>query len=305
MSGETKPSLSEIKFHSPKTVEEALELLQDLEGARIMAGGTDLLVDLKQGLIKVQNIVSIQKLEEFKDIELEDDKIRIGVLVTPKSIMTHPLINQHLPALSEAARSMAAHQIRTMATIGGNIASAVPSADLPPSLIAAEAMVELRRLGSSRQESLTEFFTGPRETCCAEGEILTFITIPVPPVSTGISYQKFTLREANALAVASVAARLTLEDSIIQKAVIVLGAVAPVPLMALKASQTLVGNKPAEELFHQAASIAQKESRPISDLRGSIWFREALIDTLTRRALIEAYQRARKTPQKERKQNAG
>ena len=264
-----------------------------------MAGGTDLLVDLKQGLIELQNIVSLQKLEELEKIELEENRIRIGALVTPKLIMTHPLINQHLPALAEAAGSLAAHQVRTMATIGGNIASAVPSADLPPSLIAAEASVELRGLDSTREESLTEFFTGPRETCCVEGEILTFITIPVPPPNTGISYKKFTLREANALAVASVAARLTLKGSIIQKAVVVLGAVAPTPFLASKASQSLVGNKPSEELFHQAASIAQKESRPISDIRGSIWFREALIDTLTQRALEEAWDRARGPSQEE------
>lgn len=278
-------------------LDEALKLLQDLKGACVMAGGTDLLVDLKQGLTEAQNIVSLQKLEELKGIELENNKIRIGALVTPQKIITHPLINQHIPALSEAARSLAAHQIRTMATIGGNIASAVPSADLPPSLIAAEANVELRCLDSSREGSLAEFFTGPRETCCIEGEILTFIRIPVPPANTGISYKKFTLREANALAVASVAARLTLEGDIIQKAVIVLGAVAPTPLLASKASQSLIGHKPTEMLFSQAVSIAQKESRPISDIRGSIWFREALIATLTKRALKEAYQRTQRTSQ--------
>ncbi len=264
-----------------------------------MAGGTDLLVDLKQGLTEVQNIVSLQKIEELKKIELEDDKIRIGALVTPLKIIPHPLINKHIPALSEAARSLAAHQIRTMATIGGNIASAVPSADLPPSLIAAEAFLDLCRVDSSREEALAEFFTGPRETCCLEGEILTFINIPVPPANTGISYKKFTLREANALAVASVAARLTLEGSHIQKAGIVLGAVAPKPLLATKASQSLVGNKPSEELFRQVASLAHKESLPISDIRGSIWFREELIATLTKRALQEASKRAQRTSQEE------
>jgi len=300
MSKETKPFLADIKFHAPETVGEALELLQDIEGARVMAGGTDLLVDLKQGLIEAQNIVSLQKLKELKEVELKEDKIRIGALVTPKLIMTHPLINQHMPALSEAARSLAAHQIRTMATIGGNIASAVPSADLPPSLIAAETRVELRSLDSLREESLTEFFTGPRETCCVEGEILTFIDIPVPPANTGISYKKFTLREANSLAVASVAARVTLEGSLIKKAIIVLGAVAPTPLLAANASQSLIGNEPTEELFRRAASLAQKESLPISDIRGSIWFREALIDALTQRALQEAYKRARGTSQEEK-----
>ena len=100
MSKEIKPFLSDIRFHAPETVEKALELLQGLQGARVMAGGTDLLVDLKQGLIEVKNVVSLQKLEELKGIELVDDKIRIGALVTPRSIMTHPIINRYLPALS-------------------------------------------------------------------------------------------------------------------------------------------------------------------------------------------------------------
>ena len=97
MSKEIKPFLSDIRFHAPETVEKALELLQGLQGARVMAGGTDLLVDLKQGLIEVQNIVSLQKLAELKDVKLADDMIRIGALVTPKLIMTHPLINKYLP----------------------------------------------------------------------------------------------------------------------------------------------------------------------------------------------------------------
>jgi CO/xanthine dehydrogenase FAD-binding subunit len=287
-------SLDEINLHSPGTLAEAIKLLGELEGARIIAGGTDLLVDLKQGLTEAKNIISLQKIEELKGIEKKNNKIRIGALTTPAELVSDPLINQYFPALSDAARSLASYQIRSMATIGGNISSAVPSADLPPSLIAGEATVELQCLDASRKESLSSFFTGPRETTCGEGEVLTFIHVPLPPPNTGMSYQKMTLREANALAVASVAARITLQGQAMAKVIIVLGAVAPTPVIAIKASECLTGKKPSESLFHHAASIAKEESRPISDLRGSIWFRKELIEVLCQRALNYAWSRAGK-----------
>jgi carbon-monoxide dehydrogenase medium subunit len=187
---------------------------------------------------------------------------------------------------------MASPQIRALATIGGNIASAVPSADLPPTLIAAEASLELQCTESFREINLLEFFTGPRLTICREEELLTSILIPVPPSKTGISFQKFSLREANALAVASVASRITLEKETISKAIIVLGAVAPTPLLALKASESLEGKKPSPSLFEKAASTAKGEAKPISDIRGSVWYRKELIQVLTRRCLTESLKRA-------------
>lgn len=285
-------SLSGIRYHSPQSLEEALKLLEELQDARVVAGGTDLLVDIKQGLLGVKNLISLQKIEELKGIEKKNGFIRIGALATPQEIISSSPVNKYIPALAEAARSMASPQIRSMATIGGNIASAVPSADLPPPLIAAEATVELRCTESSRQIFLSEFFTGPRETVCLNNELLTSITIPLLPSHTGISFEKFALREANALAVASVTSRLTLFRGKISKAAIVLGAVAPFPLLARKASEILSGREPSDTLFEEAASFAREEARPISDLRGSAWFRRELIQVLTRRTLKEALHRA-------------
>jgi carbon-monoxide dehydrogenase medium subunit len=285
--------LSEIRFHSPQNLTEAFKLLKELKVARVAAGGTDLFVDIKQGLIEAKDIISLHKIEELKGIREKDKKIQIGAMVTAQEIIADALINQHIPALVDTARSMASYQIRSMATIGGNISSAVPSADLPPVLIAAEATVELRCSESSRKVSLSEFFRGPRETICKTEELLTFIFIPFPPPNTGISYQKFALREANALAVASVASRLTLRDEKIARAAVVLGAVAPIPVLALKTSEFLVGKKPSPSLFEDASSIAKEEGKPISDIRGSIWYRKELISILTRRALTEALSRAR------------
>lgn len=284
--------LPDTELHTPRTLAEALKLLVKLKDARIVAGGTDLLVDLKQGLIEAEALISLQNIKELKKIEKKDQHLRLGAMVTPQEIISHPLIKQHLPALAEAARSMTSPQIRSLATIGGNIASAVPSADLPPALIAAEASLELQCTESFREVSLLEFFTGPRLTICRDEELLISILIPVPPPRTGISFLKFALREANALAVVSVASRMTLEKETISKAAIVLGAVAPTPLLALKASESLEGKKPSPSLFEKAASTAKDEAKPISDIRGSVWYRKELIQVLTRRSLTESWKRA-------------
>ena len=284
--------LTGIRIHSPKTVAEALGLLAGLKNARILAGGTDILVELKQGLTKAGDLISLKNVQELKGIEKKGKTIRIGAATTPLKIHSSALIRQHFPALAEAARSMASAQIRALATIGGNIASAVPSADLPPSLIATDATVELRCAESAREIPLLEFFTGPRETVCRKEELLASIRIPLPPPNTGISYKKFTLREANALAVASAASRLTLKNKRMEKVTVVLGAVAPTPVVAQKIAGFLQGKTPSQEIFEEAVPLAAEESKPISDIRGSAWFRKELIRVLTLRSLAEALERA-------------
>ncbi|MFC2157230.1 FAD binding domain-containing protein [Acidobacteriota bacterium] len=285
-------SLTDIHYFSPQSVSEALQLLSELEEARLLAGGTDLIVDLKQGQIQTRNIVSLQGIEILRGITEEKGRIRIGALVTPAEISESPILKLHNPALSEAAGSMSSAQIRSMATVGGNIASAVPSADLPPSLIAAEATLQMVCSDSAYEVALADFFTGPRQTVCGAGEIITGVFVPIYQSGTGFSYQKFTLRDANALAVASAAVRLTLEDSRIQEASIVLGAVSPVPMRAEKANEILVGKTPSDDLFQSAALLAEKECQPISDIRGSDWHRRELIRVLTVRALCQARERA-------------
>jgi carbon-monoxide dehydrogenase medium subunit len=290
--------LSEITLHRPRHLDEAIKLLGELKGSRILAGGTDLLVDLKQNTVRAKNLISLQDIYELKGIEEKKGRIRIGAMVTSKEIHSHGLIGRYFPVLAEAARLMASPQIRSVATIGGNIASAVPSADLPPSLIAADATIFLT-CGTEREISLVEFFTGPRETVCGPGEILVSVMIPIPPPCTGISYKKMTLREANALAVAGVASRLTLENGKIEKAAVVLGAVAPTPFLAARASKLLCGETPTDCLFEEVSSVAQEEARPISDIRGSSWYRRELIQVLTRRTLEQALERSRKYPEEE------
>ena len=281
-------------MHEPQSLSEALKLLRIHSGTvRIMAGGTDLLVDLKQDNIRVAHLVSIKGIEGLSGIEEKDGRVRIGALVTLNGVAGSDLVRSRLPALSEAAASMASNQIRNSGTIGGNIASAVPSADLPPTLIAAGASVVIRGENGERQVLFDRFFLGPRRTVLERTDILTHVIIPRLPVNTGISYKKMKLRGANALAVASVAAGMTMSDGVIEDGCIVLGAVAPTPLTAKEASSMLVGQRPSDELFEAAARKAGEESRPISDIRGSAEYRRELVEILTVRAVKEAYERAK------------
>ncbi|MBN1222840.1 MAG: xanthine dehydrogenase family protein subunit M [Candidatus Aminicenantes bacterium] len=290
--------LAGIKLHRPHTLAEAFELLATLDESRLLAGGTDLLVEIKEGLVHPKNLISLDAVEELRGIEKQGDRLRIGSLTTPRELASHPLVKLHLPALADAARSMASPQIRSMATVGGNIASAVPSADLPPSLMAAEAAVQLVCSDSPREIALSDFFKGPRETVCGAGEVLTSVFVPIPSPNTGTAYEKFVPREANALAVASAAVRLTLKDQKIAKGIITLGAVAPTPLLACEASALLSGKRPSEELFSQAATKAAEESRPISDVRASLWFRTEVLHVLVHKALSRALYRAQNKSEK-------
>jgi carbon-monoxide dehydrogenase medium subunit len=285
-------TISDLKIHTPNSIPEALELLSEVAGARIMAGGTDLLVDLKQGLTHCKEIVSLSGIDELHGIREEGASIRIGALVTAQELVSNPVLNDRFPALVEAARSMASYQIRTMATVGGNICSAVPSADLPPSLISADATVLLHCEDGERELPISDFFTGPRETVCRMAEVLTATRIPDYPSMTGVAFEKFAHRNASALAVASVASRISVEEGTITKGAVVLGAVAPTPLLAEDASALLTGEEPSEALFREAARVARDEAKPITDIRGSAWFRKELVEVLTYRTLTKAFQRA-------------
>jgi len=288
--------LPEFEYHRPETVEDACALLSRFGGsARIMAGGTDLLVDMKSGETSVEHIVALRGIPELTAIEKDSDgTLRLGPMVTPNEVGHSSIVRErHLP-ISEAALTMAAHQIRNRATIGGNLVSAVPSADMPPMLIAMKARVVLASPRGRREIALEQFFTGPRETVLGSDEVLAGIVVPPPPEGSGGFYVKYGLRDSTALAVAGVAVWLRMEGKKCAEARVVLGAVAPTPLLAERASAVLAGTAPDEAVIAEAADAAAQEARPISDLRGSAEYRRELVRTLTARAAYTALERARK-----------
>ncbi|MEW5937288.1 MAG: xanthine dehydrogenase family protein subunit M [Candidatus Thermoplasmatota archaeon] len=285
--------LPDIRLHEPRRIEEACALLRKPR-SRLLAGGTDLLVDLKQGRVTgIEHLISIRRIPGLEIIEETEDGMRIGALVTPARAASDPRVRRLYPALVDAIDSMAAAQVRNMATICGNIASAVPSSDLAPPLIAMNATARLYDGEAERSVKLVDYFQGPRKTVCGASEILTHLIIPYPRPRSGASYQKFALRGANALAVAGVAAALMLgTDGVIEDASIVLGAVAPVPAVARKTCAHLIGKTASKALFAEAAKIAREEAKPITDIRGTIEYRRELVEVLTKRALGQALERA-------------
>lgn len=284
--------IRDLEYHSPDSLADACRMLHSLgPEAKVIAGGTDLLADLKQGLLKADHLISLAGIQELKKIEFKNGGLWIGSLVTLNELAGSNLVRKMLPGLSEAGASMAGRQIRNLGTIGGNICSAVPSADIPPSLFTVEAELFLTAHDAKRMLPIARFFLGPRKTAIRQGEILTGIFIPALPQNTGTAYEKFQVRDACALAVVGAAARLSVKDSKIVKALVVLGAVAPAPLFIESAGEFLEGKKPLERNFSRAGELAWEGVKPITDVRGSEEYRRDLSRVLTERALKKAFER--------------
>lgn len=285
--------IEELEYHAPESLAEASVLLDDLgEDVRVIAGGTDVLADLKLGLITTNNLVSLASIEELKKIEMKKDGLWIGSMVTPNRLVDSEIIQDTFPSLADAGASMAGHQIRNLATLGGNICSAVPSGDLPPSLLAADAELLLATHNGERRVPVKEFFLGPRKTAIRTGEILAAVFVPALPAGSGTAYKKFQLRGASALAVVGSAARISIKGGKIERASIAIGAAAPTPVLCEQAGDSLQGKAPVEKEFEAAGLLAAKEVKPISDLRGSAEYRRELSRVMTVRALKSALERA-------------
>ena len=282
----------EFEYFSPQSVQEACALLmQHGDKAKVLAGGSDVLVKMKDGLIAPAYLVSLKKLDSLKEIRYEKGKgVVIGARATHNELMSNNLLQEKYRSVCEAAHTMAADQIRNIGTVGGNLVNAVPSADLPPILIALDA--QARIVGPSRERTVTleDFFLGPGKTMLENGDILAEIIIPDQP-TTGSNYIKFGLRRAGALAVVVVASSVTVSDGTCQDVRIVLGAVAPTPIRAPRAENVLRSKKISPELINEAGKIAAEESKPINDIRGSIEYRRNLVDVLTRRSLKAAIEK--------------
>lgn len=255
--------------------------------AKILAGGTDLLVDLKSVPEAPPAVIDITRAADMKGIRVTDRGLVIGALVTHGEIMSSADIRERFPALVDAAHTIGAVQTRSLGTLGGNLVTAVPSLDSGPTLIALEALVTIAGPGGSREMPLAEFFVGPRRTALKAGELLVDIVIPRKNLGKPAGFQKFGLRKGQALALVNTAASFWLDPA--KKAFvepcIALGAVAPTVIRAPKAEAYLAGRKATPEAMAEAGRIAAGEARPISDFRASADYRRELIAVLTRRSL--------------------
>jgi aerobic carbon-monoxide dehydrogenase medium subunit len=278
-------------FYQPTTLAEASRLLKDNgPGGRFLAGGTDLVIAMKEKGLLPKYIVDLKRVPGLSGIrENRDGTMTIGALTTMYAIETSPVIKKKYPFLAQSAAEVGSIQIRNRATIGGNMANATPSADVAPSLIALNATAKLASVAGERSVSMEEFFRGPGQNVMATDEILTEITIPKTSPQMVGDYIKFSPRDMMDLAYIGVAVAYNFAgDKKCSGVRIVLGAVAPTPLRAKNSEALLEGQVLSEELAAKVGDEAARESKPISDVRSSADYRRAMVGVMTKRALLNA-----------------
>ena len=272
-----------FEHYAPDSVEELLELLKSKPNAKLIAGGTDLLLQMKEGTAQPETVVSLKNVEELGGFSVSKNGYRLGTCLTLRRITRSNELTQNFPGLIYAAGVVASEQIRSLATLGGNICNASPSADMVPPLIALDALVQLVSSQGQRDIPLAEFFKGPGESVLKSGEILHSIFLPQP--SGSMIYSKHAPRKYMDLAVVGVAVRLAKKHGKINEARVALGAVGPVPFRAEKTEALLAGQTLTTELMREAGEMAAGECVPIDDIRGSAWYRKRMVKVHVRRNL--------------------
>ena len=278
----------------PGSVDECLQILAKRgPDTKVVAGGTDLLPQLKNGVLKPGWVVDLSAVAELRTIsDAPDGRLRIGASVTARELELDARVRSRFPALAESAAMVGSVQVRNLATLGGNLCNAAPSADMAPPLLALDAEAVIAGPSGQRRVSMASFFLGVRRTVLAPGELLLEIVVPAQGAHSGGNYLRHTPRRELDIAVVGVASQITLAGGKCTAARIALAAVAPVPLRATDAEQALVGQPLTPQQIERAADLASGAARPIDDHRGSIEFRNHLVRVLTRRTLTTALERA-------------
>jgi carbon-monoxide dehydrogenase medium subunit len=288
--------LPKFEFHEPASLAEACGLMARNRGkARPLAGGTDLLVNMKKKVVRPEHLVSLARIQGLCRLEKSNGTLTFGACVTVSDIAASEMVVKDLRAMVQSARSLGTPLIRNLATIGGNIGSARPAADLPPSLMVYGAEVVLNGPSGERRMPVAEFFKGPGLTAAREDEIITAVVLDVPQGYSGAGYLNLGARKAQDCNIVNVASFLELDEKAerIRTVRIALGSVGPTPLRSPSAEKVLVGEKPGERLFEAAAQAATRDCTPILDFRGSAEYRRAMVAVLTRRTLSMALSEAR------------
>lgn len=281
--------------YEPTTLPEAIALLgSEGEAGAALAGGTDLLLRIRRGGRKYRSVINLKRVPGLAGLTWDDaGTLTVGALTTFRTIERHPDIRRVFPALAEAAEVVAGVQLRNLATVGGNLGNASPSADSVPPLVALGATIAIDGPAGTRYLPVEEALVGPGRTALTPGELFTQITIPKPTPRNGNAFIRFSPRSAMDIGIASAAASVTLDAKGRCKAVrIALGAVSATPLRASAAEDALIGEAVNEAAMAQAGTLAAEATQPISDIRGSADYRRAIVRVLTARVLARAVARA-------------
>ena len=288
-------TLSGFEYVAPTDLTAAATALRDAGGrACVLAGGTDILVQLREGMRSADLVIDVKKIPELLQLEYASDSgLCLGAATPCYQIYTTADVVNAYPALVDATRIIGGWQIQSRASVGGNLCNSSPAADSIPPLLVHQAVCHLAGPAGRRSIPVSDFCTAPGKNSLQPGELLATLTLPPQPANAGSAYQRFIPRNEMDIAVASAASWIELDDSrnAIKSARIALGAVAPTPVLAEEASQFLVGKAPTEENFSEAGVLARQVASPIDDMRGTVEFRVHLAGVLTQRTLALAHQR--------------
>ena len=276
-----------LAYECPTTVEEAVAALGRGD-ARALAGGTDLIVQIREGRKSVGRVVDLKRIPELMAIaQRADGGFHIGAAANFNKIAAHAALANAYPSVPNSGRLVGSLQVQNRASLGGNICNAAPSADAVPVVICLDARAEIAGPKGRRQEPVEALFAGPGRNTLAPDEVLVSILLPPVKPRSASCYLRFTPRREMDIAIAGAGVAIALgADGTIEDARITLAAVAPVPLRAPMAEKTLRGEKPSHALFTNAGRIAAREAKPIGDTRGSADYRRELVAVLTQRALM-------------------
>lgn len=284
-------------YVAPATLDEAVAVLgQNGASARVLAGGTDLIVQVRERRRNVGLMVDVKKIKELQELSIAaDGSLRIGAATPCARIYADPEVRRRFPALIDSASLIGGVQIQSRASLGGNLCNSSPAADSIPTLIVLGATCEIAGPGGRRTVAVEEFCTGPGQNVLQPNELLVALVIPAPAAHSGAAFERFIPRNEMDIAVANAAANVTLsaDGSRFEAARIALGAVAPTPLFVREAGAALVGQPVSDETVARAAEAARAAARPITDMRGSIGQRKHLAGVLTTRVINTAVRRAR------------
>ena len=277
----------------PGSIEEAVAFLADHPATAMpIAGGTDILVDTRTGRSRPERLVDLSGLRGFGGFELDGELLRLGALTRIRSIELDAELARRAAALVEAARVLGSVQIRTMATVGGNLCHATPSAEMPPALLVHEAVAEITGASGRYSTPLADFFVSPGRTILAPGDLLTSVRARVPSSTSGSCYLRQTVRWSMDLAGVGVAASVHVKEGAVSKASVALSAVAPVPMVVAGAEDAVVGTDLGSDVLAEAGRRAAQACAPISDARGTADYRREVVSVLVPRALRIAWLRA-------------
>lgn len=281
------------RYEAPQTVQEAVALLVADAGAKVLAGGTDLLVQMRTGAGAPAAFVDIKRIPEMMRIEIDSTGLRCGAAVPAAEIYENDTIRSLWPGLAEATDLIGSSQIQGRATLSGNLCNASPAADTVPALIAVAAQAVITGPNGERTLAVEDVCTGPGQTVLEQGELLTEFRVPAPAPRSSDAYLRLIPRSEMDIAVVGVGVSVTLDaKGVVSAARVALGAVAPTVLVADEAADALVGSTLDDDALAAAAAAASAAARPINDKRGTIVYRKHVVGVLTKRAAKIAYERA-------------